>query len=118
MQGASCLNWEIVFELRIKQSRYTRIYADVLIISEDRVFALEFKMKNQIEPLEVEQAAKYCPYLEILFGPMYGIIPVLVLIRASDQFQFVQVQDKDMIIPVCSGDMLFNVFNEYMGFLV
>ena len=32
MQGASCLNWEIVFELRIKQSRYTRIYADVLII--------------------------------------------------------------------------------------
>ena len=118
MQGASCLNWEIVFELRIKQSGYTRIYADVLIISEDRVFALEFKMKNQIEPLEVEQAAKYCPYLEILFGPMYDIIPVLVLTRASDQFQFVQVQDKDMIIPVCSGDMLFNVFNEYMGFLV
>ena len=23
----------------------------------------------------------------------------------------------DFILPVCSGDMLFNVFDEYLGFL-
>ena len=117
MLGDSCLDWEIVFELRLKRSRHVRIYADVLVISENRVFALEFKMKNVVDPEEVEQAAKYCPYLEILFGPDYEVIPVLVLTAAQDLFEFVPIGFGDMTIPVCSGDMLFNVFDEYIGFL-
>ena len=117
MLGDACLDWELAFELRLKRSRHVRIYADVLIITEDRVFSLEFKMKDRIEPEEVLQAAKYAPYLEILFGPAYEIIPVLVLTGAREQFGFTPIADRDMVLPVCSGDMLFNVFDEYMGFL-
>jgi len=117
MSGEGCLDWEIAFELRLKQARHVRIYADVLVITESKVFSLEFKMKDSIEPQEVCQAAKYCPYLEILFGPAYEIIPVLVLTRAAERFEFVPIGTRDALLPVCSGDMLFNVFDEYLGFL-
>lgn len=117
MLGRRCLGWEIAFELRLKRARHVRIYADVLVISEDRVFSLEFKMKDAVDPEEVQQAAKYCPYLEIMFGPDYEVIPVLVLTRAADLFRFEQIGSADAVLPVCSGDMLFNVFNEYLGFL-
>ena len=117
MLGESCLNWEIAFELRLKRARYVRIYADVLVVTEDRVFSLEFKMKSDPEHEEVLQAAKYTPYLEIMFGPDYEVIPVLVLTRARDRFEFVGIGSADALLPVCSGDMLFNVFNEYLGFL-
>ena len=117
MLGETCLDWEVAFELRLKRARFVRIYADVLVITEDRVFSLEFKMKDGIEPEEVLQAAKYCPYLEIMFGPGYEVIPVLVLTRATELFQFVNIGQADAVLPVCSGDMLFNVFNEYLGFL-
>lgn len=117
MMGDSCLDWEIAFELRLKRSRYVRIYADVLIITEDRVFSLEFKMKDRIDPEEVLQAAKYCTYLEIMFGPTYEVIPILVLTAAHDFFEFAKIGKTDAVLPVCSGDMLFNVFDEYLGFL-
>ena len=117
MLGNRCLDWEIVFELRLKRSRYIRIYADVLVISAKKVFSLEFKMKDAVDQAEVLQAAKYCPYLEILFGPDYEVIPVLVLTKAAEFFRFVQIGTADAVLPVCSGDMLFNAFNEYLGFL-
>ena len=118
MIGEECLDWELAFELRLKQSRHVRIYADVLIITENRVFSLEFKMKNEINPEELLQAAKYSPYLEILFGPEYEVIPVLVLTETREKFEFVPFGKKtDALIPVCSGDMLFNVFDEYISFL-
>jgi hypothetical protein len=117
MLGESCLDWEIAFELRLKRARYIRIYADVLVITENRVFSLEFKMKSDPEHDEVLQAAKYCPYLEIMFGPDYEVIPVLVLTKATERFEFQRIGEADALLPVCSGDMLFNVFNEYLGFL-
>ena len=118
MAGERCLDWEIAFELRLKRSRHVRIYADVLIITEDKLFSLEFKMKNRVELEEVLQAAKYAPYLEILFGPDYEVIPVLVLTGAREAFDFEQIGQTDAVLPVCSGDMLFNVFDEYLGFLI
>ena len=117
MAGSRIMDWEIAFELRLKRSRHVRIYADVLVITEDRVFALEFKMKDAIDPEEIKQAAKYVPYLEIMFGPDYEIIPVLVLTAARDMFRFESIGGEDMVLPVCSGDMLFNAFDEYLGFL-
>ena len=87
------------------------------MITEDRVFSLEFKMKDSIQEEEVLQAAKYAPYLEILFGPSYEIIPALVLTKAQEMFCFVPVGKKDMLLPVCSGDLLFDLFDEYIGFL-
>ena len=74
-------------------------------------------MKSDPEQEEVLQAAKYCPYLEIMFGPDYEVIPVLVLTKTSELFRFEQIGDGDALLPLCSGDMLFNVFNEYLGFL-
>ena len=118
MLGESCLGWEIAFELRLKRSRYVRIYADVLVITENRVFSLEFKMKDRVEAEEVLQAAKYAPYLEIVFGKDYEIIPVLVLTKARERFSFAPIGEADRVLPVCSGDMLFNVFDEYLGFLL
>lgn len=117
MLGDACLDWEIVFELRLKRARHVRIYADVLTVTENRVFSLEFKMKDAVQPEEVLQAAKYVPYLEIMFGPAYDVIPVLVLTGAAELFSFAPIGDTDMVLPVCSGDMLFNVFDEYLGFL-
>ena len=117
MVGERCLAWELAFELRLKRSRHVRVYADVLVITEDRVFSLEFKMKDWINPEEVLQAAKYSPDLEIMFGPEYEVIPVLVLTAARESFDFASIGKADAVLPVCSGDMLFNVFDEYLGFL-
>lgn len=118
MTDHTFLDWEIVFELRINRARMIRIYADVLLITNSHVFSLEFKMKNNADPAEVLQAAKYSPFLEVIFGPRYDIVPALVLTTASDLFEFVPIGSTDMILPVVSGDMLFNVLNEYLGFLV
>ena len=117
MIGERCLNWEIVFEFRLKRARRIRIYADVLVITEDKVFSLEFKMKDAPEPEDISQAAKYCPYLEIVFGPDYEVLPALVLTGAKEYFDFSRIGRSEFILPVCSGDMLFNVFDEYLGFL-
>ncbi|MBQ8109603.1 MAG: helix-turn-helix domain containing protein [Clostridia bacterium] len=117
MAGEGCLGWEIAFEFRLKRSRRVRIYADVLVITEDRVFSLEFKMKNAVEPEDVRQAAKYCPWLEIVFGPDYEVLPALVLTGAREVFEFRPIGQTGSLLPVCSGDMLFNVFDEYLGFL-
>ena len=117
LAGDGCLNWEIAFELRLKRSRHVRIYADVLVVTEDRVFALEFKMKDRVDPDEVLQSAKYVPYLEIVFGRGYEVIPVLVLTAARELFDYVPIGGRDAVLPVCSGDMLFTVFDEYLGFL-
>ena len=107
MIGDSCLGWEIAFEFRLKRARHVRIYADVLVITEDKVFSLEFKMKDAVDPAEVAQAAKYVLYLEIVFGPEYEVIPALVLTAAKETFDFVPIGESDAILPVCSGDMLF-----------
>ena len=117
MAGEACLGWELAFELRLKRSRHVRIYADVLVVTEDRVFALEFKMKDRVEPGKVLQSAKYVPYLEIVFGSRYEVIPVLVLTGARELFRYEPIGKSDAVLPVCSGDMLFNVFDEYLGFL-
>ena len=117
MTDASFRDWEIVFELRLNRARMIRIYADVLVITPSRVFSLEFKMKDTVDPEEVLQAAKYVPYLEIMFGASYEVVPALVLTAASDLFDFVPIGKTDMLLPVASGDMLFNVFNEYLQFL-
>ena len=117
MSSLDTSSWEIVFELRMNRARWIRIYADVLLITRERVFSLEYKMKNVIDPDEIAQAAKYGPYLEVVFGEHYDIIPALVLTGTSDLFRLEPVGREDALIAVCSGDMLFNVLNEYMGFL-
>ncbi len=110
-------DWEICFELRIRRARFVRIYADVLVITEDRVFSLEFKMKDRIDPDEELQAVKYAEYLEMIFGKDYEVIPALVLTRAADLYSWEQLPGSTAEVPVCSGDMLFNLFDEYLGFL-
>ena len=112
------LSWEICFELRIRKARHVRIYADVLVITKDRVFSLEFKMKDKIDPEEELQAVKYAKYLDVIFGPEYEVIPALVLTRAFDLYTWQQLPDSTAQVPVCSGDMLFNLFDEYYGFLM
>lgn len=110
-------DWEIVFELRIKRSKAIRIYADVLVITDTHVFSMEFKMNDKIEEEEVLQATKYSAYQEVIFGPKYDVISVLVLTKASDLYKYVPLGKTSAQLPVCSGDMLFNVFDEYLGFL-
>lgn len=110
-------DWEIAFELRINRARYIRIYADVLVLTKDKAFSLEFKMKDKIEAEEIQQAAKYTEYLEVLLGKEYDVIPCLVLTRAEDLYTHERLGKSDALVPVCSGDMLFNLFDEYIGFL-
>ena len=115
MQKLQVSSWEICFELRIKRARYVRIYADVLVITEDKVFSLEFKMKDAIDPQEELQAVKYTKYLEVIFGNGYEVIPALVLTRAADLYRWEQLPESTAEVPVCSGDMLFNLFDEFIG---
>lgn len=110
-------DWEIAFEFRINRAKYIRIYADVLVITENKVFSLEFKMKDTFDSSELLQAAKYTEYLEVLFGADYDVIPCLVLTRAEDLYTYEKLGNTGAELPVCSGDMLFNLFDEYMGFL-
>ena len=117
MKMLDTASWEICFELRIRRARHIRIYADVLVITEDKVFSLEFKMKDSPDPEEMLQAVKYAKYLDIIFGSEYEVIPALVLTKASDLYSWEALPGSDLEIPVCSGDMLFNVFDEFMGFL-
>ncbi len=117
LAGQDFGSWEICFELRINRSRYVRIYADVLVITEDKVFSLEFKMKDRIDPEEEKQAAKYARYLDVIFGDGFDVIPALVLTRAEDLYTWEILPGSTAQIPVCSGDMLFNLFDEYLGFL-
>ena len=108
--------WEIAFELRIKKSKHIRIYADVLLITDREVYSLEFKMKEAIDPAEVTQAAKYMEPLEVIFGPEYNVLPVLVLTGARDLFTEAPLPGTEGIVPVCSGDMLFNIFDAVGAF--
>ena len=110
-------NWEICFELRINRARLIRIYADVLVITEDKVFSLEFKMKDRLDSEEEMQAVKYAKYIDVIFGSDYEVIPALVLTKAEDLYSWEQLPESTAALPVCSGDMLFNLFDEYMGFL-
>ena len=110
-------SWEICFELRIRRARYIRIYADVLVITEDKVFSLEFKMKDKIDPDEMLQTVKYSKYLDVIFGSGYEVIPALVLTRAEDLYTWETLPESDLEVPVSSGNMLFNVFDEFMNFL-
>lgn len=109
--------WELCFEVRIKRGQRVRIYTDVLVIAPGWAFSLEFKMKDAIEPEEVAQAAKYAPFLEVVLGPGVNVVPALVLTRATDLFTFEAVPAGEGEIAVCSGDMLFNVFDDYLEFL-
>ena len=111
------LDWEIVFELRIKKSKHIRIYADVLLVTRRHAFSLEFKMKDRVEQEEVDQCAKYCAYLDVIFGDGYEIVPVLVLTGANDLYADATVSGTDASVQVCSGDMLYNVLDFYLGFL-
>lgn len=117
MTDGSFEDWETAFELRLNRGRMIRVYADVLVITKQKVFSLEFKMKDRVLEEEVLQAAKYVPYLEIIFGEGYDVIPALVLTGAADYYDHVPLGGTDAVLPVCSGDMLFNVFDEYLNFL-
>ena len=106
-------DWEIAFELRIKRSRMIRIYADVLLITDRKVFSLEFKMKDEILPEDAGQAAKYCEYLEVLFGDSYDVIPALILSSGHDQYEETGLSSSTAVLPVCSGDRLYRLVTEY-----
>lgn len=114
--GVECGGWEVSFELRIRRAKWVRIYADVLVATPTHAFSLEFKMKDKVDSAEVSQAAKYVPYLEVIFGHGLDVVPALVLTRAHDLFSHATL-DGGGELPVASGDMLFNVFDEYLEFL-
>ena len=107
-------DWEIGFELRIKKSRMIRIYADVILITKDKVFSLEFKMKNVMEEKDLEQASKYAAYLEVIFGSDYDIIPALVLTGAENYYEDKELSRSTAIVPVCSGDSLGQLLKDYI----
>ena len=107
--------WEIIFELRIKRAKTIRIYADVILITEGKIFTLEFKMKNSYAEEDVLQAVKYCEYLEVLFGEKYDVIPALVLTAAEDTYEDIQIEGTTSMVPVCSSDRLYSLIAEYCG---
>ena len=114
--NVSCDSWELVFELRIKVGKWVRIYADVVVIAPGNAFSLEFKMKDAAPQSEVDQAAKYAPYLQTVLGPQLPVTPALVLTRCSDTFEMLTADDGTHV-ALASGDMLMNVFDERLRFL-
>ena len=53
----------------------------------------------------------------MIFGPGYNVLPVLVLTGTRDLFTDAPLPGTDGVVPVCSGDMLFNLFDAETGFL-
>lgn len=106
--------WEILFELRIKRAKTIRIYADVILIADNKVFSLEFKMKDKVLEEDVRQTAKYCKYLEVLFGSEYDVVPALVLTGCADIYREENIPHSTAVVPVCSGDMLHYFVAEYL----
>jgi hypothetical protein len=78
-------------------------------------FSLEFKMKDEGDQDEVDQAAKYAPYLQVVLGPQFQVAPALVLTRAADLYDHVSATG-GVQVAVVSPDLLFNVFDERLGF--
>lgn len=105
--------WEVSFELRIKKARYIRIYGDVILITGQKVFSLEFKMKDSLEEADIRQAAKYCEYLEVLFGQDYDVIPALVLTTGQGIYEEAELDQTTAMVPVCSKDQLHRLIEEY-----
>lgn len=114
--GVACDGWELVFELRIRTARWVRIYADVVVIAPACAFSLEFKMKDEAPQSEVDQAAKYVPYLQTVLGPRLPVTPALVLTRAADTFEMLTAGN-GLHVALASGDALLNVFDEPLRFL-
>ena len=108
--------WEIIFELRIKRAKTIRIYADVILVTDEKVFSLEFKMKNEKTDEDIEQAAKYSEYLEVLFGPRYDVIPALILTAGENILEDVELRHTTAVVPVCSGDRLCELIKDYCSF--
>lgn len=40
-----------------------------------------------------------------------------MLTKADDLYRHVSLGESDALLPVCSGNMLFDLFDKYMGFL-
>lgn len=74
-------------------------------------------MLARADPAEELQAVKYAKYIEVIFGSDYEVIPALILTKAEDLYSWELVPESTAELPICSGDMLFNLFDEYMGFL-
>ena len=53
----------------------------------------------------------------MILGPDVNVIPGLVLTGETDYFDFVPLGMDEGLLATCSGDMLFNVLNEYLAFL-
>ena len=114
--GVDFKSWEISFELRIRVAKWVRIYADVLVITPEAAFSLEFKMKNEINPEELAQAGKYAPYLQVVLGPDVRVTSALVLTQAQEFYTRKEIEGGGSVV-VSSADMLFNVFDKELGFL-
>ena len=114
--GVDFGSWEIAFELRIRRASWIRIYADVLVVTPDHAFSLEFKMKDEGDESELSQAVKYAPYIQVVLGRDTDVTPALVLTRASGVYLLDTVRNGERVIT-SSADMLFNVFDEKLGFL-
>ena len=78
-------------------------------------FLINFLNKKRDRNISQFQAAKYAPALELVFGE--DVIAALVLTGAADLYTYAPIGGTDSALPVCSGDMLFNVFDEYLHFL-
>ena len=100
-----------------EERMYETIFRHEGIKAKEMVFSLEFKMKDRIDPEEMKQALKYAKYLDVIFGSGYEVIPALVLTGASDLYSWEPLPESGLEVPVCSGDMLFNVFDEFLRFL-
>ncbi|MEY8562525.1 hypothetical protein AALA21_05660 [Eggerthellaceae bacterium 3-80] len=112
----ACDEWEVVFELRIKTGKWVRIYADVVLISPSCAFSLEFKMKSEAPQSEVDQAAKYIPYLQVVLGSHVPVFPALVLTQSCDRFEMLSANN-GLLVALCSGDAMLNIINEPLQFL-
>ena len=89
----------------------------MLLVTKRYAFSFEFKMKDKIEQDEVDQCAKYCEYLDVIFGDGYEIVPILVLTKARELYEDATVSSTDAAVHVCSGDMLYNALDYYLGFI-
>lgn len=108
--------WDIAFEYNSTYEGVNR-WVDVLLIIDNKIIVIEFKMVRCFFEKYLDQTEKYIPDLERYFiKEDVEIVPLLVLTQAVNLRESYPYRNLDYALEVCSGDILSNVIESILSF--
>ena len=113
--------WSIAFNVSISLKGAFSIKSDALLMTPDAVFPIMFFNSDKLSEREINLTYEQLYGYSFILGEKCRIIPIDVLMKASNYYSKVSVKDsnqkKNIPISVCSRDILYNALDEIYGFL-